>query len=118
MKTLLLVGWMWPGLLLAGDASPRTLDALVDNREVLWQQAPDAFLTANRALGFQWTTNTKEAARTARPGLTFLDMPVYETVMRFDKAVPTEVILSLYNRGDAGKLDEAGFQKLTQAVNT
>jgi len=118
MKSLLLFGLMWPAIVLAGpktgDVSTATMDSLLDPKGTVWQLAPDDFITAHRALGFQWTSTGKETARSVRPGLTFHDMPVYEALVRFAKGAPREIIVSLFNRGDAGDMDEVTFQKLTQ----
>ncbi|MCG3148573.1 MAG: hypothetical protein PCFJNLEI_02018 [Verrucomicrobiae bacterium] len=118
MKTLVLAAFTTAITVMAQSpappAPPAPLANLLDAQGTVWQQTPDAFMTANHSLGFQWSSANHESARAARPGLTFHELPVYEAIVRFTKNSPHELILSLYNRGDAGELDETSFQKLIQ----
>lgn len=109
MKPFLLAWFLWPVALWAGE-----LDELFDASGSVWTRSPESFMQNHAGLGFQWVSVNRDTARAARPGLTFLDIPVYEALARFEKSTVKEIVISLYNRGDAGELTEAEFQKLTE----
>ncbi|MEI6085626.1 MAG: C39 family peptidase [Verrucomicrobiota bacterium] len=120
MRKLFLLGLTWPAIILAGPpvaVAPVAMDSVLDAKGAVWLLPADDFMTAHRALGFQWTSANKETARAARQGLSWQGMPVYEAMVRFDKGTPKEISIQLFNRGDAGDLDEPTFQKLTQAAD-
>jgi hypothetical protein len=96
-----------------GASSSRQLERLLDDQGGIWKATNEDFVTANEAYGFRWmTATTKDAARTANPNLTFLGMRVWEAVARFENGHLLQLTLSLYNRGDAGNMTIAEFQKL------
>jgi hypothetical protein len=64
------------------------------------------------------TATGKDGARSADPNLSFLGLRVWEVVARFGDKQPRQLTLSLYNRGDAGGMEAADFEKfLTRADN-
>ena len=99
----------------------------------LWQTTPDQF-PAWRTLGFRWVSNARDAARAANPALRLGPLPVSEVIARFspaNAALPASspgiapapatlaatggstrlagVQVSIYNRGDAGDVDQKKF---------
>ena len=105
----------------------------------LWQTTPETFVTSVRAFGFRWVSQAHDAARTAYPWLRLHDLPVSEVIARFSlgtSAVPTgspgvapapavlvatggqtrlsNLQVSIYNRGDAGDLDQKGFNAIVE----
>ena len=105
----------------------------------LWQTTPETFGAGVRGDGFRWVSQTHDAARAANPALRLRDLPVAEVIARFSPgsaAVPTgspgvapapatlaatggqtrlsAVQISVYNRGDAGDLDQKAFEALVE----
>jgi len=96
----------------------RDLDPLFDHAGVIWQATPEQFMQEYRSAGFRWlSTTSPDAARSAEPDLRFLGLRVWESVVRFAAGKPHEITLSLYNRGDAGDLDEAEFAKFMVSLD-
>jgi hypothetical protein len=100
----------------AETAPPAELDGLFDPAGNLWQHPANEFIAAHRDLGFRWTSAQQDTARTARPELRFQGLPVYEALARFQGGRLQEVVISIYNRGDAGEVDDVFFQRLLQAA--
>jgi len=65
---------------------------------------------------FAWVSTNREAAR-CTAGYTFLDEPVLEGVLRFGSNTISEVLLSFYNRGDAGDITEEAFEKRVATID-
>lgn len=65
-------------------------------------------------LDFEWTSAAKDSARAAAPEMTFRGLNAVECVVRFAKDLPTEAIIVLYARGDAGKISETEFDSLVR----
>ncbi|MEI8064628.1 MAG: hypothetical protein WCH84_11260 [Verrucomicrobiota bacterium] len=102
-----------------GRADANGLESIFDGAGAVWKLEADNFLTRYRGLGFHWVAaNNHDAAATTRPALTFAGLPVLETIARFEQNALKELTASLYNRGDAGDLSEAEFQKLVERVET
>ena len=105
----------------------------------LWKMTPETFGPAVRGDGFRWVSQTHDAARAANPFLRLHDLPVAEVIARFSPgtaAVPTgspgvaaapatlaatgsqtqlsALQISIYNRGDAGDLDQKSFAALVE----
>ena len=123
-----LIGWgLVAGLAIAGAAhvsavspggEPIALENWLDATGSLWQQAPDAFMAAHAGQGLVWVSRVKhDTARSVNPALSWFGLRVWEVVARFSNEAATELTLSLYNRGDAGDLDEAAFQKLLATID-
>lgn len=118
MKTLRLfacVSLLTP-LLIRAETAPVALDALV-NRPDLWQAETAALEPELKTGGFQWTSASRDGVRADRPGLTFLNRPVYEALLGFQNEKPVEVTLLYFNRGDAGDLRKDQFEKLLAEVS-
>ncbi|MEA3189133.1 MAG: hypothetical protein QOD99_2963 [Chthoniobacter sp.] len=96
------------------SAEKPSLDALIAGSD-LWTTKKAEFMTRSAQFGFRWTSNAQEAAASRLPGLTLFNIPVYETVARFDGDSLKTIIVSIYNRGDAGDLPEEKFQALLKA---
>jgi len=115
MKWITLL-WFGAAALTASPLYATTnLDDLLEPTGSIWQQNAPAFLADHASLGFRWVSTTHDTARAQH--LTFHDLPVYETLARFDHDALTELTLSLYNRGDAGALSVEEFQQLLTAVD-
>lgn len=123
----------------APDARVIPLDPWLTSAN-LWQANPDAFASSTaRSFGFRWVSQTRDAARAAYRGLRLHDLPVTEVLARFSPGsatVPTgspgiapapatlavtggqtllsAVQVSIYNRGDAGDLDQKSFDALVE----
>jgi hypothetical protein len=71
---------------------------------------------------FRWVSQEKKELRAAHVPMTYLGLPVVEVVVRLKGAVPGEVFLSVYNRGDLGRLTDVEFESLLtktiEAVDT
>lgn len=125
-------GWVLGGLLLAvgslcaqQDSSSlgssignADFDSLVIEKHIFssqsgfWRMNADAFEKAYAKYGFVWVSEDRRAARAATKHMSFVKKPVLETLVRFVKGYPTEVVLSLYNKGDGAQLiGKTGFQK-------
>ena len=71
-------------------------------------------MAEHASLGFRWESAAHDTARAQH--LTFYELPVYETLARFEHDALTELTLSLYNRGDAGAVSVGEFQQLLTTV--
>ena len=125
----------------ANSAAPAvTLDAWLVS-PTLWQTTPEQ-VPNGRALGLHWVSNAHDAARTSKATLTLRDLPVAEMIIRFSpvaagpvpapaaspgvapapavaaaaagKTVVSGVQVSIYNRGDAGDLEQRPFDALVE----
>lgn len=105
--------------LLAGlTQSEGALDSLLDSNGSIWKLNPDEFMTGHPDLGFRWlSTTSKDTARSVAPGLSFQGLHAFETLARFEGGSLKELTVSLYNRGDAGEVDEADFEKFMRGVD-
>ena len=115
MKWITLL-WFGAAALTASPLYATTnLDDLLEPTGSIWKQNAPAFMVDHASLGFRWVSTTHDTARAQH--LIFHDLPVYETLARFDHDALTELTLSLYNRGDAGTLSVEEFQQLLTAVD-
>lgn len=80
--------------------------------ENLWSLKQNEFQQAAQKLPFEWTSNARDSARAARPGMTLFGLPIYELVARFDGEKLKEMTAAFYARGDAGELPEERFKDL------
>jgi hypothetical protein len=80
-----------------------------------WKASPDSFMVGHRSLGFAFADGKRVACSTA-PNLRFLDFKVWEARVFFAQDGIGRVELSLYNKGDAGKLDQEAFKDLVDRV--
>jgi len=98
-------------LCLASAAVASPIDPLISKPE-LWNLNQDGFSHLAEGRQYVWTSSTKDSARAAESGLTFLQMPVYESVIRFENSKVTQLTAQLYARGDAGDIEKPKFEKL------
>ena len=122
----------------AAAGSPVALDAWLVS-PTLWQTAPNA-IPAGAAMGLRWVSNAHDAVRTNKGTLRLRDLPVVEMIVRFSpvggeglpaaspgiapapsvaaaangKTVVSGIQISIYNRGDAGDLDQKKFDALAE----
>lgn len=115
MKWITLLGFGAAALTASPLRATTSLDDLLEPTGSIWKQNSPTFLADHSSLGFRWVSTTHDTARAQH--LTFHDLPVYETLARFDHDALTELTLSLYNRGDAGTLSVEEFQQLLTAVD-
>ena len=91
---------------------PFTLDALLA-RDDLWAIAPTNLGPVVRGGGFTWLDPQKTTAQGGQwQRLRFLELPVWEAVIRFASNHVGRIELLFYNHGDAGDLGAADFDKL------
>jgi hypothetical protein len=110
--------WFWLLIaLLATSASAGELASLLDKEGALWKRSPDEFMAAQAANGFRWVSQNKDTARSVDKALTFAGVKIWEGIARFEGNTLHDLTLSLYNRGDAGDLSEAEFEKLRTAAD-
>lgn len=91
--------------------------------EDLWETTPDSF-PANQEdqIYFQWLSSKKNSAKypgySNSPEMTFLGKKCWEVVVKFDEEKLAEVMVSLYNRGDAGAIDDkAEYTKMLENIS-
>ena len=101
------------GNLWAAGLSPE-LDRLTTTAAP-WNNSASDFMLAYTPLGFGYESQRRDCARSVDRRLTFHGQQVWEAVVYFETGAVKRVELSLYNRGDAGVLDEAAFQQLYTA---
>ncbi len=92
------------------SAQAAGLDALLES-EAAWRQSADAFMGEYQPLGFAFEDG-KKGAKSSQPDLRFLDLKVWEARVSFEQDLLSRVELSLYNKGDAGDLDQEAFKEL------
>lgn len=98
-------------LLLARSACAQALDDLVASPQ-LWQTPQGGFVEERRPLGFYWLSQAQDRAESHSAGLTLFGQRVYETDVEFEAGKVSQVVVSIYNRGDAGDLTYPQFQDL------
>lgn len=99
-------------LLCAGD-----LQEFFSDDAGIWKLSPSQFMLALREDGFRWqSANRQDLARSADESLRFAGMKVWEARAAFPTGSLAEITLSLYNRGDAGCLEQDDFEKLLAKI--
>lgn len=88
-------------------------------RADLWSLNQEKFAAAIADGGFQWQDAQKKTARGgAYVSLHFLNLRIWEALVRFEDNHVNRVDLSFYNRGDAGDMSAKSFNMLREkAVN-
>ncbi|HEX8312427.1 MAG TPA: cysteine peptidase family C39 domain-containing protein [Chthoniobacteraceae bacterium] len=79
-----------------------------------WSLNQDEFQKATSQMPFEWTSNQRESARAAAPGMTLLGLPVAEVVARFESEKLREVTVLFFGRGDSGALTQEKFTTLVK----
>ena len=80
--------------------------------DALWTLDQAGFEKATPGMPFRWTSNTRDSARAAQPGMTLLGLPLTEVIARFEQNKLTHITAIIYARGDAGELSETKFTEL------
>ncbi|MDR2982525.1 MAG: C39 family peptidase [Puniceicoccales bacterium] len=84
----------------------------------LWEQSGTRFAEQNAMMGFQWTSASKDSARSAWPGK-FMGIDIPEAIVRVKSEKLASIDLSLFNRGDSGESkfpDSKSFAEFVQEV--
>jgi len=110
----------------AEDSSlPPLFQQLLKLDSALWSIEPSKFAMYQSRFGFQWVSSLDQTTSRSGQPLTFMGLPVYETIARFknaDKKAGSdasleEVMLLLYGRGDVKEdLGEDDFQAFLNRV--
>ncbi len=101
--------------ILAANAFAGPLDPLL-TRPDLWSLNQDAFARLMEARQYVWTSNARDSARAGDRQLTLFNLPVTESVARFDNGKLTQIVATIYARGDAGELKKEEFETLLHAA--
>jgi hypothetical protein len=101
--------------LMAVEPDSRPLDPVVGTGN-FWETPSESFAEQNASLGFHWTSRDKDVAESTSSGLKFLNIPVYQAIVRFETGKPKEITLSIFNRGDAGTLPREQFEALLKSA--
>lgn len=92
------------------------LDAVL-TRADLWSLSQEQFATAVPDGGFQWQDTQKSTARGGtHVELSFLNLRIWEALVRFENNHVSRLDLSFYNRGDAGDMSAKTFNTLLEKV--
>ena len=103
------------GKVWAMDASTE-LDRLTTS-PALWTESAADFMLAYTPMGFGYVSQQRDCARSIDKRLTFNGCRVWEALAYFEAGTIRRIELSIYNRGDAGALEEADFQQLCKTVS-
>ncbi len=102
------------GLTSWGTISAEELKALDDalTSSQFWKQTREEFQQVTPNMGFRWTSNTKQSARSDGQAiaLSFLDRPVGETIIGFNDETPSTYQISIFARGDNGNISKERFE--------
>ena len=79
-----------------------------------WETPAPQFVEGNKALGFRWLSDAHDAAQSTVKSARFLDLPVCQSIVRFEADKPKEVELQLYNRGDVGEIGRQDYEELVK----
>ena len=91
-----------PAILLL-NASVVFADPLGDliRNDNFWKEGNKGdFMERYKSLGFRWTSDAMDSARCIRPGMTVNEEPVGETIVYFSDGKPSQIQISIHNRGD------------------
>lgn len=81
-----------------------------------WAQSPEAFMTARRGDGFDWSSDQQATARAYRQQVSFLGFAVPECEVHFVGGQPTQWVMILYSRGENGEQEMETFQAWARNV--
>lgn len=114
-STLLGLSFFLAGTL-SGQGNQPSLDEIVGD-ERFWMLTPDQFMGRYEALGFRWNSAAKNSARVSgtRDGLNVKGQPVGETIVTFAEGKPSQIQVSIHNRGDDGEISEEEYEKTLNA---
>ena len=83
-----------------------------------WSADATALGTMLKGSRFRWVSQDKTELRAGSIPMTYLDLAVVEAVIRLPKGKPSEVFLSLYNRGDVGRIGDDKFEEFVAKTET
>lgn len=109
---LLSTGW---------KAEAKEFSSVMDKSK-LWDMDSAWFDSKVRPMGFVWLSKTKKDAAhhlrsRSKSRLEFLGHDILETYVRFKDDKINQVYISLYNRGDAGELEEKAFEERLEKIS-
>ena len=120
MKPATLASACFAIVLLTGSAVAVAISPELDRLIVgpsLWNMSASDFMLENAPIGFGYESQRRDCARSVNKRLTFLGQPIWEALVYFETGAVKRVEISLYNRGDAGALEEANFRQRVQVLN-
>jgi len=91
-------------------AQTADLDGLVQGDDP-WKRSAEAFMGEYQTAGFAFVDGNK-VARSTDPAMKIFGFRVWEARAYFGSGTLTRVELSIYNKGDAGELDQDSFRAL------
>jgi uncharacterized protein YvpB len=96
------------------------LETFADD-EKIWDISSDNFLDKSNEMYFKWLSDKKNEVRypgySNSPGMTFLGMKSWETIVRFEGGKVSQIEVLTYNRGDSGEIgDEKTFQAAVDEI--
>ncbi len=102
----------------SGQSAQPSLDEVVGD-ERFWMLTPDQFMSRYQPLGFRWNSAAKDSARLSvtKGGLTVKGQPVGETIVTFSDGKPSQIQISIHNRGDDGEINQDEYEKTLKAWN-
>lgn len=78
----------------------------------VWDAPAPQWVEAHKALGFHWLSAARDTAQSTLDGAQWLQMPVCQTLARFEGDKLTEITVQLYNRGDMGDMGRRDYDAL------
>lgn len=112
-----MIGVMLVGLVTAwagGEKrAPYDLKDLLE-AEGFWQQDAAALEALEKKSPFEWVSESRTELRASGVPMRYLDLPVAEAVIRLVEGKPREVFLSVYNRGDLGRVADDEFEAMLE----
>ena len=75
------------------------LDDLLTPEGEFWEMLPDEFMGAYENSGFTWISDVHDTAVAPLGSVKLFGMPVFESVVRFEDNLVSEITCFIYNRG-------------------
>ncbi|MEI8233781.1 MAG: C39 family peptidase [Verrucomicrobiota bacterium] len=94
-------------------APPVPLDAVL-LAETPWNTPGPQWVDGNKALGFHWISSARDTAQSTLKGAQLLELPVCQTLARFEGGQLKEITVLFYNRGDSGEWGRQDYERLIQ----
>ncbi|OGV49964.1 MAG: hypothetical protein A2X49_00710 [Lentisphaerae bacterium GWF2_52_8] len=107
---------------LSSSAEDFKLEQLLSDKDKFLGINADSFISKETQKYFVWLTEDKKEAHfpgySNSPALTLFGIKVCEVNVRFKDGKIDDMLVSIYNRGDAGEIDEAKFQALRSEIDS
>ena len=121
MKRVVLICASVVGLL-AAVAPASDLSGLIDPGATFWTLTPETFMGKTEPGAFKWNTpgpngEAHYPGYGNSPALSFLEFRVYDANISFSQGLAKEAKLSLFNRGDAGSMQQTEFVGLARQID-